>query len=198
MKGSLSSSSAAPPEPPSTPFAPSLAAVGCSRRLCLARPALSWSFSKTSLVRFRRQPPPGSSFCPLAQPTSQHRLGPGFPSHAAVVGRRLALPAHRSPRRTRSSNRRTRPSRFSRTSITFREDRASRDRHRSRAALDDRNHDHAADRYQLELHVFATGRHDFDDTRVYRFQLKQPLAPDIYRDLKLRLYDLRSEDRVFP
>jgi hypothetical protein len=56
----------------------------------------------------------------------------------------------------------------------------------------------AANRYQLELHVFEAGRHDFDDTRVYRFQLKKPLDPDLYRNLKLRLYDLRAEERVIP
>lgn len=56
----------------------------------------------------------------------------------------------------------------------------------------------AANRYQLEVHVFEAGRRDFDDTRVYRFQLKEPLDPDFYRNLKLRLYDLRSEDRVIP
>ena len=56
----------------------------------------------------------------------------------------------------------------------------------------------AANRYQLEVHVFEAGRRDFDDTRVYRFQLKEPLDPDFYRNLKLRLYGLRSEDRVIP
>ncbi len=54
----------------------------------------------------------------------------------------------------------------------------------------------AAHRYQLELHVFEAGRHDFDDTRVYRFQLKEPLDPELYRKLKLQLYDLRAEDQV--
>jgi hypothetical protein len=56
----------------------------------------------------------------------------------------------------------------------------------------------AANRYQLELHVFEAGRRDFDDTRVYRFQLKEPLDPDLYQNLKLRLYDLHAEDRVIP
>lgn len=56
----------------------------------------------------------------------------------------------------------------------------------------------AAHRYQLELHVFEAGRRDFDDTQVYRFQLKKPLDPDLYRGLKLRLYDLRAGDRVIP
>jgi hypothetical protein len=56
----------------------------------------------------------------------------------------------------------------------------------------------AANRYQLEVHVFEAGRHDFDDTRVYRFQLKEPLDPDLYRKLKLQLYDLRGDDRVIP
>jgi hypothetical protein len=56
----------------------------------------------------------------------------------------------------------------------------------------------AAHRYQLELHVFEAGRYDFDDTRVYRFQLKEPLDPDLYRNLKLRLYGLRAEEGVNP
>jgi hypothetical protein len=56
----------------------------------------------------------------------------------------------------------------------------------------------AANRYQLELHVFEAGRRGFDDTRVYRFQLKEPLDPDLYRNLKLRLYDLHAEGRVIP
>lgn len=56
----------------------------------------------------------------------------------------------------------------------------------------------AAHRYQLELHVFEAGRRDFDDTQVYRFQLKKPLDPDLYQSLKLRLYDLRAGDCVIP
>ena len=56
----------------------------------------------------------------------------------------------------------------------------------------------AAHRYQLELHVFEAGRRDFDNARVYRFQLKEPLNPDLYRRLKLKLYELRAGDRVIP
>jgi len=56
----------------------------------------------------------------------------------------------------------------------------------------------AASRYELELHVFEGGRRDFDRTRVYRFQLKEPLNPELYRLLKLRLYHLRADERVIP
>ena len=56
----------------------------------------------------------------------------------------------------------------------------------------------AANRYQLELHVFEVVTAGLDDTRVYRFQLKEPLDPDLYRQLKLQLYDLRGDDRVIP
>ncbi len=44
--------------------------------------------------------------------------------------------------------------------------------------------------YHLELHVYDNNRREFRRTRVYKFDLKQPLDPARYRDLKLRLYDL--------
>lgn len=56
----------------------------------------------------------------------------------------------------------------------------------------------AASRYELELHVFEAGRRDFDSTQVYRFQLKRELDPALYRDLKMRLYKLRSDERLIP
>lgn len=56
----------------------------------------------------------------------------------------------------------------------------------------------AANRYELELHVFEAGRRDFDSTQVYRFQLKKELDPAQYRDLKMRLYNLRSDERLIP
>lgn len=56
----------------------------------------------------------------------------------------------------------------------------------------------ALNRYQLEIHVYDNNRREFSKTRVYRFQLKEPLDPVLYRDLKLRLYGLRSERRVIP
>lgn len=56
----------------------------------------------------------------------------------------------------------------------------------------------AANRYELELHVFEAGRRDFDSTQVYRFQLKKELDPALYRDLKMRLYSLRSDERLIP
>jgi len=56
----------------------------------------------------------------------------------------------------------------------------------------------AASRYELELHVFEAGRRDFNSTQVYRFQLKEELDPALYRDLKMRLYSLRSDERLIP
>lgn len=56
----------------------------------------------------------------------------------------------------------------------------------------------AQNRYELEIHIFEAGRRDFSTTRIYRFELKEPLDPELYRGLKLRLYDLRAEERVIP
>ena len=56
----------------------------------------------------------------------------------------------------------------------------------------------ALNRYELELHVYESNRRDFGSTRVYRFQLKEPLDPEFYRQLKLRLYNLHADRRVIP
>ena len=44
----------------------------------------------------------------------------------------------------------------------------------------------SADPYKLEVHVREAGRR----TRPYRFDLKEPLPPGVYRELKLRIYGL--------
>jgi hypothetical protein len=56
----------------------------------------------------------------------------------------------------------------------------------------------APNRYQVELHVYDNNRREFSQTRVYRFQLKEPLDPEWYHDLKLRLYGLRAGQNVIP
>ncbi len=50
----------------------------------------------------------------------------------------------------------------------------------------------SADRYRLELHVFDNNRRESSRTRVYKFDLKESLDPEIYRRLKLKLYDLEA------
>ncbi len=51
----------------------------------------------------------------------------------------------------------------------------------------------SADPYQLELHVYENNRREFSRTRIFKFDLKQPLDPAFYRDLKLRLYKLAAQ-----
>ncbi len=53
-------------------------------------------------------------------------------------------------------------------------------------------------RYQLEIHTFDNNRREFSKTRVYKFDLKEPLDPEVYRSLKLRLYDLEAVHRPMP
>lgn len=48
----------------------------------------------------------------------------------------------------------------------------------------------SSDPYQLEIHVYENNRREFSKTRVYKFQLKEALDLEIYRKLKLQLYDL--------
>ena len=50
----------------------------------------------------------------------------------------------------------------------------------------------SSDRYQLEIHVYENNRREFSRTRIYKFALKTPLDPEVYRRLKLRLYDLEA------
>jgi hypothetical protein len=46
------------------------------------------------------------------------------------------------------------------------------------------------DPYHLEIHVYENNRREFSRTRVYSFVLKEPLAGDFYRGLKIKLYGL--------
>lgn len=50
----------------------------------------------------------------------------------------------------------------------------------------------SSDRYQLEIHVYENNRREFSRTRIYKFSLKTALDPEIYRRLKLKLYDLEA------
>jgi hypothetical protein len=54
----------------------------------------------------------------------------------------------------------------------------------------------SSNRYQLEIHAFDNNRREFSRTRVYKFDLKEPLDPEMYRSLKLKLYDLESVHRI--
>ena len=56
----------------------------------------------------------------------------------------------------------------------------------------------SSNRYQLEIHAFDNNRREFSRTRVYKFNLKEPLDPEMYRSLKLKLYDLESVHRPMP
>ena len=53
----------------------------------------------------------------------------------------------------------------------------------------------SSDRYRLEIYAYDNNRREFSRTRVYRFDLKEPLDPEIYRTLKLRLYELDEVHR---
>ena len=46
----------------------------------------------------------------------------------------------------------------------------------------------SANPYHFELHVYDNNRREFTRTRVYRFDLKERLDPEIYDRLKQRLY----------
>ena len=50
----------------------------------------------------------------------------------------------------------------------------------------------SADRYQLEIYTYDNNRREFSRTRNYRFDLKEPLDPEFYRQLKLKLYQLEK------
>ena len=49
----------------------------------------------------------------------------------------------------------------------------------------------SANPYQIELHVYEDNRREFRHTRVFKFDLKRRLNPEIYSILKLRLFALR-------
>lgn len=50
----------------------------------------------------------------------------------------------------------------------------------------------SSDPYQLEIRVYENNRREFSRTRIYNFQLKEPLDWKMYRELKLRLYALNQ------
>ena len=50
----------------------------------------------------------------------------------------------------------------------------------------------STDPYQMEFRVFESNRREFSRSRVYKFALKQPLDPALYRDLKRKLYDIEK------
>ncbi|MEJ2096859.1 MAG: hypothetical protein P8Y38_06910 [Deltaproteobacteria bacterium] len=52
--------------------------------------------------------------------------------------------------------------------------------------------------YELEIHAFDNNRREFSRTRIYKFDLKKPLDPEVYRSLKLKLYDLDTVHRPLP
>lgn len=54
------------------------------------------------------------------------------------------------------------------------------------------------DRYQLEIHVYENNRREFSRTRIYNFVLKEPLDPDVYMKMKLKLYDLEITYSLIP
>jgi len=56
----------------------------------------------------------------------------------------------------------------------------------------------SADPYRLELHVYEDSRGSFRMTKVYKFALKQPLDPEFYRRLKLKLYEVERRRDLLP
>lgn len=56
----------------------------------------------------------------------------------------------------------------------------------------------SSDPLRLEVHVYEGNPGEFRKPRVYRFALKQPLDPEFYRRLKLRLYDIDRERNHMP
>lgn len=42
--------------------------------------------------------------------------------------------------------------------------------------------------YHLELHVYENNRREFSRARVFKFDLKKPLDPAFYRELKLKMF----------
>lgn len=49
----------------------------------------------------------------------------------------------------------------------------------------------SADRYRLEVQAWEGNPGSFRKPEVYRFALKEPLDPELYRRLKMRLYDIQ-------
>jgi len=51
----------------------------------------------------------------------------------------------------------------------------------------------SSDPYQLDIYVYENNRREFSRSRIYRFSLKTALDPEVYRKLKLKLYNLGAE-----
>lgn len=52
------------------------------------------------------------------------------------------------------------------------------------------------DPYSLEIRSFDNGPREFSRTATYKFELKERLDPEFYRQLKLRLYKLEADGQV--
>ncbi len=52
------------------------------------------------------------------------------------------------------------------------------------------------DPYRLEIRAYENNRREFSRTATYKFNLKEKLAPEFYRELKLKLYGLETNNQV--
>jgi hypothetical protein len=52
------------------------------------------------------------------------------------------------------------------------------------------------DPYRLEIRAYENNRREFSRTATYKFDLKQKLDPEFYRELKLKLYGLEQNNEV--
>ncbi len=52
------------------------------------------------------------------------------------------------------------------------------------------------DPYRLEVRAYDNNRREFSRTGTYKFDLKEKLNPEFYRELKLRLYGLETNNEV--
>ena len=56
----------------------------------------------------------------------------------------------------------------------------------------------ASDPYRIEIHAYEGNPGAFREPERYKFALKKPLDPEIYRRLKLRLYEIERERDLAP
>ena len=52
------------------------------------------------------------------------------------------------------------------------------------------------DPYRLEIRAYENNRREFSRTATYKFDLKRKLDPEFYRELKLKLYGLATNNEV--
>ncbi len=52
------------------------------------------------------------------------------------------------------------------------------------------------DPYRLEIRAYENNRREFSRTVTYKFDLKEKLDPEFYRELKLQLYALEKNNEV--